>query len=388
MIGIEALSVYIPNNSIDNRKRLEQFDITADFLEKKTGMIYVARRGESEDTSDMCCTVIERLLTQEDINREEIDCLVVCTQNPDGFGLPHTSAIVHGKMNLPVSCAVFDVSLGCSGYIYGLSIIKSFMEGNGFKKGLLVTADPYSKVLDETDKNTSLLFGDGATATLMTDTPKWEIGKFCLGSDGTQNQAIMVDSATRTLVMNGRGVFNFAATVVPGNITQTLEANGVGKDDISLFLLHQGSRFICTTLTKRLDLPENKVPFMAKNYGNVVSSSIPVMLAECLNHGPNILLSGFGVGLSWGSVVIKWVDQREKTMELNFEKIKKLIQIAGVNGNVSALEPDTTFESIGLDSLDVFNILLSVEESFDVKIPEERIDELSSINKIIDFLNS
>lgn len=304
MIGIEAIATYIPDRFIDNRTRMATFDVDEAFLEQKTGMLKVARRAEGEETSDMCCTAVERLVAETGLDLQQVDCVVVCTQNPDACGLPHTSAIVHGKLGLSLDCAVFDISLGCSGYVYGLSIVRAFMESNGFERGLLITADPYSKVLDEDDKNTTLLFGDGATATLLSSTPRWKIGKCVFGSDGSQNAAIAVQPETGKFAMNGRGVFNFTATVVPGNIEKTLTANGLAKADIGFFLLHQGSRYICTTLAKRLKVVGDKVPFHAAEYGNVVSSSVPMMLRDYLDTKAPLLLSGFGVGLSWGSCVL------------------------------------------------------------------------------------
>lgn len=304
MIGIEKVSVYLPEGGIDTQSRMEQFGIDEKFLSEKTGMLRVARRGESEETSDMCCSATKNLIAETGLDIQELDCLVVCTQNPDGSGLPHTSAIVHGKLGLPRSCAVFDISLGCSGYIYGLSIVRAFMESNGFKKGLLLTADPYSKILDNDDKNTALLFGDGATATLLSNSPKWSIGKFVFGSDGTQCSAISVLPETGKFSMNGRSVFNFTATVVPNNIKNTLEANSLDHSEIGYFLLHQGSKYICTTLAKRLDLDPAKVPFRAMTYGNTVSSSVPILLRDYFDSHAHLVLSGFGVGLSWGSCTL------------------------------------------------------------------------------------
>lgn len=304
MIGIEAVASYIPENLVDNHTRLETFEVDADFIEQKTGMLKVARRGEGEETSDMACKAVQSLVAKADLDLQTIDCLIVCTQNPDAHGLPHTSAIVHGKLGLPRSCPVFDISLGCSGYVYGLSILKSFLESNGFTKGILITADPYSKILDESDRNTALLFGDAATATLVGDAPKWAIGNFVFGSDGSLGKAIEVSKETGKFAMNGRGVFNFTATVVPGNIESAIEKNGLTKDAIGKFLLHQGSRYICTTIAKRLKVPLEKVPFGAAEYGNVVSSSIPMLLVDNIANKDPMVLSGFGVGLSWGSCVI------------------------------------------------------------------------------------
>lgn len=308
MIGIESIAVYLPEGRVDNAKRLEQFDLTEEFLQTKTGMSRLSRKGEGEETSDMCCTAVRTLMDERGLAAEEIECLIICTQNPDGYGLPHTSAIVHGKLGLPRDCAVFDISLGCSGYVYGLSVIKGFMLSNEFTRGVLVTADPYSKVVDEQDKNTSLLFGDAATATLVSDKPKWDIGRFCFGTDGSHCSAINVNNETRLLEMNGRAVFNFTATVIPRNISRTLEENRLEKADIDRFVLHQGSRYIRDTLVKRMRLEPEKVPFQAGDYGNTVSSSVPIILASEGVASRHILISGFGVGLSWGSTVLTKVD--------------------------------------------------------------------------------
>ncbi|WP_078120126.1 ketoacyl-ACP synthase III [Thiosocius teredinicola] len=303
MIGIQDIGIYIPEKKVDNLTRLSEFETDEAFIREKTGMLQVAHKSDDQETSDLGIAALADLVARTGLELDEIQCLVVCTQNPDGHGLPHTSAIVHGKAGLSRDCAVFDVSLGCSGYVYGLSIMKGFMEVNGYNKGVLITADPYSKVVDENDKNTALLFGDGATATLLSDKPKWNIGKFLFGSDGKHAGAIEVDD-TGELHMDGRGVFNFTATVVPKNIRDTLMSNEVDVDEIDLFVLHQGSRYIRDTLVKRLKVAPEKVPFAANAYGNTVSSSIPMILADVDHDVPRILISGFGVGLSWGSCVL------------------------------------------------------------------------------------
>ncbi|QBR84512.1 ketoacyl-ACP synthase III [Legionella israelensis] len=304
MIGIENISYYLPDEYINNFERLEFFDIPESFLQTKTGMLKVARKKANENTSDMCCKAVTQLLQQTELLKEDIQCMLVCTQNPDGLGLPHTSAIVHGKLDLPKQTAVFDVSLGCSGYVYSLSVLQGFMMVNGFTKGILVTADPYSKRINHNDKNTSLLFGDAATATLLSDHPKWTIGDFCFGSDGSQATAININSESGLIEMNGRAVFNFTATEVPRNVIDVLEKNQLAPEDVDLFLFHQGSFYIIDTLIKRLGLPEAKVPFMAAEYGNTVSSSLPLCLAMIPNDPKTIFISGFGVGLSWAGTIL------------------------------------------------------------------------------------
>ena len=248
MIGIQAIGGYIPNGRIDNRDRLDKFDIDEAFLKDKVGMLRLAVKGQDEETSDLCKKAFIDLQKQTNIQADEIECIIVCTQNPDDRGLPHTSSIVHEKLGLPDRCAVFDISLGCSGFVYSLSVIQSFMQSNGFRKGVLFTADPYSKVVNQQDKNTSLLFGDGATATLVSDTPRWRTGKFLFGSHGQDNPSIKVEKNSEKLAMNGRAVFTFSATTVPKNISDMLDSNSLKLQDIDCFALHQGSRYIVDTI--------------------------------------------------------------------------------------------------------------------------------------------
>jgi len=304
MIGIEAIGTYIPEQRIDNLERMDVFGVDEDFLTSKTGMLSLSVKGEAEETSDLCCKAFDDLKAKVNFSEDDIECIVVVTQNPDGNGLPHTSAIVHGKIGLASSCAAFDISLGCSGFVYGLSIIQSFMQANGFKKGILFTADPYSKILDQNDKNTSLLFGDAATAILISDTPVWKTGKFLFGTQGKEAKNIQVSNSSDKLEMNGRAVFSFSATVVPKNILNMLQINRLNIENIDLFVLHQGSRFIVDTLRKKLGLKAEKVPFQASLYGNTLSSSIPMILQDASSDARTIVIAGFGVGLSWASTVL------------------------------------------------------------------------------------
>lgn len=311
MIGIQAIGTYIPPDRIDNLERMAEFEVDEAFLREKTGMLRLSVKNEDEDTSDLCCMAFADLAARTGLQPDEIECIVVCTQNPDMRGLPHTSAIVHAKLGLPDGCAAFDVSLGCSGFVYSLSVIQGFMQANGFRKGVLFTADPYSKIVDEQDKNTSLLFGDGATATLVSDNPLWRTGKFVFGSHGKEGAAIQTGPASGKLAMNGRAVFTFSATAVPRNIEAMLDVNGLKLEDIDCFALHQGSRYIVDTIAKKLGIPAEKAPFVATEYGNTVSSSVPLLLSGMSQEARCIVIAGFGVGLSWASTVLYRVDQGE-----------------------------------------------------------------------------
>ena len=254
-------------------------------------------------TSDLCVKSFQNLTLKKNIDIEKIDCCIVVTQNPD-FNIPHTSAIVHDKLNLVNDCACFDISLGCSGYVYGLANIISFMEHNNLKNGLLFTADPYSDIIDSNDKNTALLFSDAATVTLISKNAKFLTRDFNFGTKGSKYKELICKD---TLYMNGRSVFNFTATIIPKHITTLLQKNNIRDCDIDKYILHQGSKYIVDTIRKRLNVDEKKVIFDMYEYGNTISSSIPIILEKEIKKRKNkrLLISGFGVGLSWASAIIE-----------------------------------------------------------------------------------
>lgn len=304
MIGIKDIAVHIPELRISNYEKTHEFEISEDFIENKLGVKAVSRMEPGLETSDLCCAAYESLINKnKDVDPMKVDVVIVCTQNPD-YTLPHTSAILHGKLDLPKECAAFDISLGCSGYVYGLAVIESLMTSMDMKCGLLFTADPYSKIIDEADKNTSLLFGDAATVTYIGQNPVFTSGKFTFGTQGKDFEYLI--SRNNKLAMNGREIFNFAARTVPEDIKTVLKLNGLTLDKIDKFLLHQASKYIMDFLIKRIGLPREKTPYVIENYGNTVSSSIPIMLEKYLDDKETrrVLISGFGVGLSWSSGVL------------------------------------------------------------------------------------
>ena len=307
MIGIKFISTYIPQKRVSNLDLMTKFDVDHSFLANKVGVLSRAIKSDQEDTSDMAMKALENLLEVSGLSKDQIQALVVVTQNPD-TNLPHVSGLLHGKANLPADCAAFDISLGCSGYVYGLSILKSFMDSNGLKYGVLVTSDPYSKIIDPNDKSTSLLFGDAATATLIGPDPVMTLGSFDFGTQGDLKGSLVCRNGT--LQMNGRDVFNFAATVVPLHVEKFLDKIALNKEDVDCYLFHQGSRYIIETLTKRLGLDFSKVRIGIEQVGNVVSSSIPILLKSELEDISikTILLCGFGVGLSCASCICKRKD--------------------------------------------------------------------------------
>jgi 3-oxoacyl-[acyl-carrier-protein] synthase-3 len=302
LIGIKAIGVYLPAQRIDNLDRKEKFAITEEFIEQRIGMKRLAVCGPGEGTTALGVSAFNTL-AKSGFELGKIDALVVVTQNPDR-NLPHASAEMHGGLGLPESCACFDISLGCSGYVYALSALGAFMEANGMNAGVVVTADPYSRILDPEDKNTCLLFGDGATATLLTREPVYVLGKFTFGTAGKEADQLACNAGK--LHMNGRAVFNFAAKYVPADVAEVLARNRLRLEEVDAFVFHQGSRNIVETIARRLALPAEKVRFSAADYGNTVSSSIPMILAEEMSRPAvrTILISGFGVGFSWASTIL------------------------------------------------------------------------------------
>ncbi len=301
--GIGGIGTYLPAARQDNLEHAGRFALEEDFITSKIGFTATARRGEGEDTSDLCVKAYEDLVARTGTAAEDLDLIVVVTQNPDHHGLPHTSAVVHKKLGLPKTCFAFDLSLGCSGYVAGLAVVKGFLENTCGRRAMLFTADPYSKILDPDDKNTCLIFGDGAAATLIDRSGTWRIGQFDMGTDGSKCSALEVRDDGK-LFMNGRSVFEFCVLNVPGSVAKVLEANALARENVDRFVFHPGSKYIVDVIASKIGIP--KPPFDAAEYGNTVSSSIPMMLADLdPNTVRTVLVSGFGVGLGWATTVLR-----------------------------------------------------------------------------------
>jgi len=302
---IREIGTFIPETRIGNKERAERFEYDPESLGSKIGIAATSRMPEGWETSDLALAACEALAARLDggLDPETLDLLVVVTQHPDGYGLPHTSAILHGKLGLPATCFAFDISLGCSGYVAALATVSGHLMATGGRRALLVTADPYSKSLSEDDKNTAMIFGDAATATLIEPGDSWRIGAFDCGTQGARHEALERD-AEGILRMNGRAVFDFCAMNVPKSLARTLEANGLSAEDIDAYALHPGSKYIVDTVCKRAKIPAPEVLSCA-DYGNTVSSSIPLILAGLdRNASRTVLVSGFGVGLGWATTVL------------------------------------------------------------------------------------
>jgi 3-oxoacyl-[acyl-carrier-protein] synthase-3 len=304
MIGIESIGVYVPSSYDDNFENALRFKESKEFVSNKIGAIKLPK-AEDGSAAQMGYKAVLDLINKSGLKKEEIDALIVVTQNPDHGGIPHTSSVIHNNLDLDNNVSCFDLGLGCSGYVYGLSVLKSHMIEMGFKKGILITSDPYSNIIDVNDRVTSMLFGDAATATLLSNEAIFSISRPALQTQGEDNPSLQKNTY---LDMNGRAVFNFAATYVPKQIKNYLTDNNI--EDVDLYILHQGSKAIVDTIRRKIGQDSCVIPFDIKNTGNTISSSVPLLLEKYLekNKYKKIILSGFGVGLSWATILIERVN--------------------------------------------------------------------------------
>ena len=314
MSVIRAIGTYLPERVVGNDELIERFGWDRTFLEEKLGIHERRIAAEGEGAADMGVAAAEDLFAKcPDLRREDVQLLVLCTQNPD-YGLPHSSALVQDRLGLPHTTACFDIGLGCSGYVYGLAIVRGMLETLGLDHALLITSDPYSKVIDPADRGTSPLFGDGAAATWISrEGAGGRIGEVVFGTDGGGARNLIVEpdeGGTSCLSMNGRAIFEFMLTTVPDEIGRACAANGIAQDDVDVYLLHQASNHMLSQLIRRTGLDPAVVPIRIGQTGNLVSSSIPFLIADLAREGTlagkTALLSGFGVGLSWATGVVRF----------------------------------------------------------------------------------
>ena len=276
----------------------------------------------------MAVSAAEKLFSEHGISRDDIDFILLCTQSPDYF-LPTTACLVQNRLNIPTTAGSLDFNLGCSGYVYGLAIAKGLIFSNIAKNVLLITSEAYSKFIHPRDKSNRTIFGDGASATLVSTEGFAEILDFELGTDGSGAKNLIVKNGAirhpdlsgvdmeddfnnikndNHLFMNGSEIFSFTSDAIPSLVAKTLEKNKLVLGNINLFVLHQANKFILDHLRKKIKIPEDKFYIFLENCGNTVSSTVPIALCEAKKEkklSGNILLCGFGVGYSWGSCIIK-----------------------------------------------------------------------------------
>jgi 3-oxoacyl-[acyl-carrier-protein] synthase-3 len=336
-LGIKAIQAAVPANKVINRELTTHFDAesVAEIVDK-TGIEERRFAPKGMCASDLCFAATENLLNTLSINRNEIDLLVFISQTPD-YRMPATSIILQNRLGLPKTTAAFDISLGCSAFVYGLSIVYSMMAGGTFNKALLLDGETRSRVYHPKDRKTGFLFGDGGVAALIDRNEKYCKSYFSLNSDGSKEDYIKIkaggyrnpstaDTLAERIVdehgnistdehgsMLGADVFNFVLLEIPKNVNEILDFACIEKQSVDYFLFHQANAYMNSYLTKKLKIPAEKAPQCLQWYGNTSSVSIPLTLCsqlsqEQLTGKKKLLLSGFGVGMSWASAVIDVVD--------------------------------------------------------------------------------
>jgi 3-oxoacyl-[acyl-carrier-protein] synthase-3 len=257
------------------------------------------------------------MVEEHKVDLSTIDYLILCTQSPD-YKLPTSACIVQNQLGIPKTCAAIDINQGCSGYIYGLSLADALVSSGSFNNVLLITSETYSKMIHPTDKGNISLFGDAATATLISKDGEYEIGKFNLGTDGEGWKNLVVkNGGSKTpnsgddnnldnfLFMDGSQIFDFTSKNIPPLVADNLSKNNLSLQDVDLFVFHQANTFMLSFLRKRIGIDAEKFLLNMEDFGNTVSSSIPLAFKDSFySDYKKVMLVGFGVGYSWGAVTI------------------------------------------------------------------------------------
>lgn len=304
---IQDIAYYLPEQVLTNDQLAEMFpEWTAEKVADKLGITERHIAAPNETVTDMAVRAAENLFAQGVAKREDVDFVLLCTQSPEYY-LPSSACLVQSRLGLSTHCGALDFNLGCSGYEYGLALAKGLIVSNTAKNVLLITAEQYTKYLAEDDKGNRTIFGDGASATLVNTSGFAEIGESVVGTDGSGAE-YLITSKDKPLYMDGKAIFDFSSDVVPAMVEEVLAKNGLQQDDINLFVFHQANKYMINYLRKLLGIDKEHFYIFMEHVGNTVSSTIPIALCEARKEGRlqgNVLLAGFGVGLSWGTTILK-----------------------------------------------------------------------------------
>lgn len=323
---IAAIDYYVPNEVVTNETLAELFpEWPPNKIFEKTGIRERRVAAADETATDLAVKAGMRLFSSTGWTPDDIDFVVFCTESAD-YLLPSSASLIQDRLGIPTSAGALDINQGCSGYVYGLSIAKGLIESGSCKHVLFLTGDTYSKYLAPDDKSSRTLFGDGAAATIIATsathsaTDPGSIGPFVFGSDGSgAGNLIVRNGGARNrsgeggpvLSMNGSSIFSFSLRVVPAMVREVLDRADMSFDDIDYFVFHQANQFMIEALRRTLKIPQDKFVIDLEELGNTVSSTIPIAVKHLLdgetdrNRKLRLLLAGFGVGLSWASVIIE-----------------------------------------------------------------------------------
>ncbi len=332
-VYIKDIAYYLPTKVITNEQLVQEFpEWSVEKIVDKVGIKERHVAAEDETAMDMAVSAAEVLFQQGKCQKEDIDFVLLCTQSPDYF-LPSSSCLVQSRLGLRKDIGALDYNLGCSGYVYGISLAKGLVVAGIAKNVLLLTSETYNKHLHPRDKGNRSIFGDGASATVISDNGIAEIGEFQLGTNGEgANNLILKTGGMRHpdrandlsydekngnplssdyLFMDGSEIFAFTLTHVPKLIKKVLAKNDMEQKDVDLFVLHQANKYMLDFLKKKCKIEDDKFYYCIENVGNTVSSSIPIALVEAMKEGrvkeqQKVLIAGFGVGYSWAGTMLKF----------------------------------------------------------------------------------
>jgi 3-oxoacyl-[acyl-carrier-protein] synthase-3 len=333
-VVIKHIEYYLPEKNISNDD-LQKAHPTWNVLKvgEKSGVFNRHIAGDEETALDLAVKAVEKLFISSSMKRNDIDGIIFCTQSPD-YIMPSNSFLIHSKFDFATNVWAIDYNLACSGFVYGLAIARGMIETGMGKNLLLITADTYSKYINKGDRSTSVLFGDGAAATIVSKDDAEGIVDIELASSGNEYESFYIPaggcripkndktSALNTdhsgnfrsqedIHMNGFAVWKFISRTVPVQIRSLLTRNKMEINDFDLCVFHQASKLTLDSLAKALKIDNEKIYMNLDKVGNTVSASIPIALKFAeeegrLRKGNKILISGFGVGLSWGSLILKY----------------------------------------------------------------------------------
>ncbi|RXT15076.1 beta-ketoacyl-ACP synthase III [Ammoniphilus sp. CFH 90114] len=323
-VGILGTGAYVPEKVLTNQDLEKMVDTTDEWIVTRTGIRERRISGADEASSDLAFHASQRALEKAGIAPEDLDLIVIATVTPD-MTFPSTANILQDKLGAK-KAAAFDLAAACSGFLYGIATASQFIQNGLYRYALVIGVECLSKIVDWKDRNTCVLFGDGAGAAVLGPVEEgYGFLSFDLGSDGKGGELLKlpaggsrlpatvdtIASGLHYISMSGGDVFKFAVRAMGNSAEAALEKAGMTKKDIDFMVPHQANIRIIDAAVKRLGLPKEKVIVNIDRYGNMSAASIPVALDEAVNkgsirYGDNLVLVGFGGGLTWGATVLKW----------------------------------------------------------------------------------
>lgn len=305
--GILGIGRYVPEKILTNAELEQMVDTTDEWIKTRTGIEERRIATDDVDTSHMAYYAAEKALKDAGVTAEELDMIIVATVTPDN-PFPSVACMIQERLGAKKACA-FDMSAACAGFMYGIITAKQFVEAGTYKHVLVVGVEKLSKIVDWEDRNTAVLFGDGAGATIIGPVSEGRgILSFELGADGTGAKHLYQDE---TIVMNGREVFKFAVRQMGESAVNVLDKAGLSKEDVDFLIPHQANIRIMEAARERLGLPIEKMSMTVQKYGNTSAASIPISIVEEVENGnihddDLLVMVGFGGGLTWGAIAIRW----------------------------------------------------------------------------------